>query len=695
MLVSYLKGVGPKKAEILKAECNITTIEELLHFFPRKYVDYSQATRIADIKREGATVSLVGKITQFELYSPNGAKRQRLSALLKDATGVIELTWFQNCHWVLEKFKDGDEVVILGKTQLFNNRYQITHPEIEKVSDEDSELSQLKIIPFYASSAKLKKWNLDSRGFRKIIREALKNYLSLIEENLTPAICQKYQLIPKKEAIGAIHFPSSFVQLQAAQKRLKFEELFFFECLMAKRKWVVQSQHQSRPFAKIGHYFNTFYYHHLPFELTNAQKRVIREIRHDVAKTTQMNRLVQGDVGSGKTIVAVMAMLMAVDNGFQAALLAPTEILAEQHWKNVHRLLSPLGLQVDMLTGGMRKSLKKRVLEDTEQGKTHILIGTHALLEDTVRFHNLGLTIIDEQHKFGVLQRSKLWKKNDFFPHNLSMTATPIPRSLALTLYGDLDVSRMDELPPGRKPVKTIVKTEAHRLEINGMIQRELEKGHQVYVVYPLVEESEKLDLIAVEQGYALMQRQFPNYRVGIVHGKMKPEAKEFEMHRFATGQTHILVATTVIEVGVDVPNATLMVIEHAERFGLSQLHQLRGRVGRGGEQAYAILVASEKVGYEGKQRLLAMASTNDGFKIAEYDLKLRGPGDFLGTRQSGLPEFKLTNLATDGSILLLAQQAAFELIKNDPQLALPEHQMLKKFLMNYVNQHHLEDLLA
>lgn len=693
MVLSYLKGIGPKKAEILKSECNLNNLEDLFHFFPRKYIDYSQATRISDIQQDGITVSLVGKISQFELSS--GQKKQRLSAYLNDGTGVIELIWFQNCYWVLEKFKEGDEALVFGKTQFFNNRYQITHPEIEKRNDEDPDLAQLKIIPFYSSSAKLKKWNLDSRGFRKIIREALKKHIAIIEENLTPALCEKHRLLPKKEALTEIHFPTSFSLLEAAKRRLKFEEFFFFECLMAKRRYILQSQHQSRPFPKIANFFNTFYHHYLPFQLTGAQKRVIKEIRGDVAKPLQMNRLVQGDVGSGKTIVAVMAMLMAIDNQFQAALMTPTEILAEQHWKNVHRLLSPMGLQIDLLTGGMRKALKRRILEDTSQGKTHILIGTHALLEDTVCFQNLGLTVIDEQHKFGVLQRAKLWKKSSFFPHNLSMTATPIPRSLALTLYGDLDVSIMDELPPGRKPVKTIVKSEAHRLEINGMIQKQLAQNRQVYVVYPLVEESEKLDLIAVEEGYALMQRQFPNYRIGIVHGKMRPENKDYEMQRFANGETQILVATTVIEVGVDVPNATLMVIEHAERFGLSQLHQLRGRVGRGGEQAYAILVASKKVGYDGKRRLQAMASTTDGFKIAEYDLQLRGPGDFLGTRQSGLPEFKLANLAEDEPILDIAKAAAFDLIQNDPQLEAPEHQSLKKFLLNYVQKHHLEDLLA
>jgi ATP-dependent DNA helicase RecG len=693
LLLSYLKGIGPKKAEILKSECNLNNLEDLLHFFPRKYVDYSQATRIADIKQEGITVSLVGKISQFELSS--GQKKQRLSAYLKDGTGVIELIWFQNCYWILEKFKEGDEVLVLGKTQSFNNRYQITHPEIEKRNEEDPDLAQLKIIPFYSSSAKLKKWNLDSRGFRKIIGEALKNHISIIEENLPPALCAQYRLLSKKKALAEIHFPTSFASLEAAKRRLKFEEFFFFECLMAKRKYIIQPQRQSRPFAKIADFFNTFYRERLPFELTAAQKRVIKEIRADVAKPLQMNRLVQGDVGSGKTIVAVMAMLMAIDNQFQAALMTPTEILAEQHWKNVHRLLSPMGLQVDLLTGGMRKALRRRVLEDTAQGKTHILIGTHALLEDTVCFQNLGLTVIDEQHKFGVLQRAKLWKKNSFFPHNLSMTATPIPRSLALTLYGDLDVSIMNELPPGRKPIITIVKSEAHRLEINGMIQKQLAQNHQVYVVYPLVEESEKMDLIAVEEGYALMRRHFPNYQVGIVHGKMRPEQKDYEMQRFANGETQILVATTVIEVGVDVPNATLMVIEHAERFGLSQLHQLRGRVGRGGEQAYAILVASNKIGYEGRRRLQAMASTNDGFKIAEYDLQLRGPGDFLGTRQSGLPEFKLANLAEDASILDIAKVAAFDLIQKDPELELPEHQSLKKFLLGYVQKHRLEELLA
>jgi ATP-dependent DNA helicase RecG len=693
--ITYLKGIGPKRAEILKAEADISTYEDLLYYFPRKYVDKTRVTPIGQVFQEGLAVTLIGKLGLFEMLQ--GKTQKRLTTTLRDKSGFIVLTWFQGLNWVAKKFKEGDEVVVYGKVTYFNGQAQMSHPEIELLRDDNEAINVMSITPTYPLTEKLRLIGLDSRGLRHQIHQLLELHGNKITESLPESLLKEQHLIGRAQALRIIHFPPNFAQLEEAKKRLKFEELFFFEVIMARRKQLLASERQARPFLKVGDLFNDFYQNHLPFELTNAQKRVIKEIRSDLGKNVQMNRLVQGDVGSGKTIVAIMCMLLAIDNGFQVAMMAPTEILAEQHFQNAYRLLSPLGLQVDMIVGKIKTKTRKRVQEDLLAGRTNILIGTHALIEPTVQFHNLGLVIVDEQHKFGVLQRAALWNKcpEPYVPHNLAMTATPIPRTLAMTVYGDVEISTIDELPPGRKEIKTLVKSDALRLEVFGFMEQQLKLGRQIYVVYPLVEESQKMDLLAVEAGYEAMCRKFPNYRIGIVHGKMKPEAKEFEMMRFKNKETHILVATTVIEVGVDVPNATVMVIENAERFGLSQLHQLRGRVGRGGEQSYAILMTSKNVSFPAQKRLEAMTQTTDGFIIAQIDLELRGPGDFLGTRQSGLPDFKVANILTDQLILSQAQAAAFSLIAQDPDLSKPEHTTIRKFFLDFITKHNLQDMVA
>jgi len=682
------------RADTLLKEVNLRTFWDLLHYLPRRYVDRSQVTKINQVHGDSYAVSLVGTLSDFELNTQG--KRKRLTATFRDGTGFAQLIWFQGLQWVRQRFRDGDEVALYGKPTFQGNKLVFAHPELEPMRDENQNLDTLKIIPLYPSTEKLKRVGLDARGLRQVLYSLLELAHSQWEEYLPPDILSTNQLCDRAFAYRNIHFPSSFDALQRARTRLKFDELFFFEILLAQRKTLLQPQHQSLPFTRIGDYFNRFYTEQLPFQLTNAQKRVVKEIRADVAKPVQMNRLVQGDVGSGKTIVAVMAMLMAVDNGFQAALMAPTEILAEQHFNSCNRLLEPLGLQVDLIAGGQGKRQRNRILADLQSGHTHIIIGTHALIEDPVQFRRLGLTVIDEQHKFGVLQRSKLWAKSEHFPHNLAMTATPIPRTLALTLYGDIDVSIIDELPPGRKPIRTAIRTESRRLEVFGFMRHQIDEGRQVYVVYPLIEESSTEDLLALEQGHQAITRAFPGVQVGVVHGKMKSDIKDYEMQRFKRGETKILVATTVIEVGVDVPNASVMVVENAERFGLSQLHQLRGRVGRGAEQSFCILmVGKADIGHPARRRLEAMAQTQDGFRIAEIDLEIRGPGDFLGTKQSGLPEFKVADLTQDQFILSQAREAAFQLITKDGRLTQPEHRLLRQALVRYCTGHQLELLSA
>jgi ATP-dependent DNA helicase RecG len=697
--LTFLKGVGPQRAELLANNLNLRTFHDLLYCLPFRYTDRSTVQAIAHIETGEATehgpreVSLIGRIVELQEHARN--RKKWLSATVADASGFIELQWFQGLKWIAQQFKVGDEIVVHGKPTWYKGHARIAHPEVEKLR-EDGEPETVRILPTYHSTERLRNAHLDSRGIRKLVRVLLDAGLREVEEHLPPYLIAQHELLPLAEALRQIHFPDSFYSLGQAQRRIKFEELFYFELLLATRRLAEQPLRKAPVFATVGEHFNRFYKEVLPFQLTGAQKRVVKEIRADVGQPTQMNRLVQGDVGSGKTVVAFLAMLLAIDNGCQAALMAPTEILAEQHYRNMGHWCEALGLNADLLVGGQTKTKRDQVLRDLATGFTHLVVGTHALIEPTVKFQHLGLTIIDEQHKFGVLQRSKLWQKTPgVFPHNLAMTATPIPRTLAMTTYGDIDVSIIDELPPGRKPIRTVIRTEETRLRVLGFVQEELAKGRQAYFVYPLVEENEKLDLIAVEEGYFAMQRSFPGVQVGIVHGRMKPEDKDREMGRFKRGETRVLVSTTVIEVGVDVPNASVMVIENANRFGLSQLHQLRGRVGRGGEQSFCILMAPKNLTSNGRQRLQALVETTDGFRIAEIDLKLRGPGDFLGTKQSGLPEFRLANVVEDVELLKEARHAAFALVRTDAQLQLPHHQAMRRYLLAFVAQHKLGQLMA
>lgn len=681
--ITYLKKVGPKRAELLNKEAGIYTYGDLLNYYPRKYVDRSKIHRIRDIRFDTSHVTLVGKIS--EIAHIKGKRGGRLTATFSDGTGHIDLVWFKGVKWIRETLKEGEEVVLYGTPKIYGRNIQIAHPEIEQGKSKEELIHSLKIIPLYNSTEKLKRGGLDAKGFRMLTHQLFEVVGDALPGNLNVWIEKKYGLMTRREAYRQIHFPESFEQLDQAKRRLKFEELFFFQLVMARKRVVEQPTHRSHPFPRVGNYFNTFYQEHIPFELTGAQKRVLKEIRADLARPVQMNRLVQGDVGSGKTMVAFMSMLLALDNGFQTCIMAPTEILAEQHYNNIVKYGGPLGIKTALLTGSVKGAARKQLLYELKEGHIQILIGTHALIEDHVKFQRLGLCIVDEQHKFGVMQRAKLWEKAELFPHNMVMTATPIPRTLALTLFGDVDVSKIDEMPPGRKPVITAVRTEAQRLQVFGFLRKELEAGRQVYVVYPLVEESEKLDYLAVTEGYEAFCRAFPGYHVGIVHGRMKPEAKEFEMQRFKKGETRIMVATTVIEVGVDVPNATVIVIENANKFGLSQLHQLRGRVGRGQHQSYCILMTAKKSSDEARKRLRAMVDTHDGFRIAQIDLEIRGYGDFIGTRQSGkLPEFRLANFIEDSVLIEEAREAAFSLIRDDPGLAKPENRGIREFFAAY-----------
>ena len=681
--ITYLKGVGPLRAEALRKECNISTYEDLLYYFPRKYVDRSSVSKIRGLTGEEPFATLVGKIIHMDVVKSRKGKG-RLTASFTDGTGNVELTWFQGIKWIQKSLAVGEEIALFGKPSRYGGKIQFTHPEIDRLKKDKAVKHTLKIVPFYPSTEKLSRLGLDSRGFRTIVYKLLEEVQGFIWENLSAEILKTHSLVGRRQAMLDVHFPPDFRRLKQARDRLKFEELFFFQLMLAQKRKVAQ-QNVSTPFTHIGENFNTFFAEHMPFELTGAQKRVLKEIRRDLARPIQMSRLVQGDVGSGKTMVAFMTMLMAKDNGFQSALMAPTAILAEQHMKKITRMAGKIGMTTDLLVGGQKKKEREAALERIQSGETDIAIGTHALIEDPVAFSRLGLVIVDEQHKFGVKQRMKLWKKADPYPHNMIMTATPIPRTLAMTLYGDVDVSVIDELPPGRKPIKTLVHGESKRLEVLGFIRSELQRGRQAYVVYPLVEESEKLDYLAAVKGFELLEKYFKDFRVGMVHGKMKPDAKEFEMQRFVKNETQVLVSTTVIEVGVDVPNSSVMLIENAEKFGLSQLHQLRGRVGRGADQAYCILMAGVKVSREGRKRLKAMRDTTDGFKIAEIDLELRGPGDFLGTRQSGLPVFQLANIVEDQAILKAAREAAFKLAEHDPGLTLPEHQTIRQYFQLYL----------
>lgn len=679
--IAYLKGVGPSRAELLNKELGVHTFGDLLHYYPFRYIDRTQFHKINQLHPDQTGAQIIGRLNTLE---ETGAKRaRRLVATFSDETGSMELVWFQSISWVKKSLQPGAVYIIFGKPSLFNGRLSMTHPEMELYNPNSANRGNLSLQPVYSSTEKLKKQGLDSRGLQRLQAALLESIAHTIEESLPQYLIQANQLMPRRQALVAIHFPENDQDLKQAIKRLKFDELFFIQLKLLKTKLNHARKFKGHRFEHVGKHFNTFFHERLPFELTNAQKRVVREIRRDTATGGQMNRLVQGDVGSGKTVVALMSMLLAVDNGFQACLMAPTEILAQQHYNGIRRLLGSGLATVSLLTGSTSKKDRNLLHTALEEGALDILVGTHALIEDTVRFKNLGLVVIDEQHRFGVAQRSKLWKKNHIPPHMLVMTATPIPRTLAMTLYGDLDISVIDELPAGRKPIKTMHLYESSRLRMFGFMKEEIAKGRQVYIVYPLISESEKMDLMFLEAGIETLSREFPlpTYRISIVHGKMPVKDKEFEMQRFVKGETQIMVATTVIEVGVDVPNASVMVIENAERFGLSQLHQLRGRVGRGADQSYCILMSSHKLSKEGKIRLETMVRTTDGFEIAETDLQLRGPGDLAGTQQSGVLELKLADLTTDQALLTHIRQTVIGLFKDDPSLDKAENALLRDYL--------------
>lgn len=692
--IEYLKGVGPHRAEVLKKELGIFTCRDLLFHFPFRYIDRTKFHRIRDIHNEGEQVQIRGILRRLETLGEGRARR--LVGSIRDETGMMELVWFQAVQWLEKSLQVGKEYIIFGRVNEFNGRFNITHPEMEEatvvVPAENgsgqvltAQVASRTFDPVYPSTDKLTQKGLDVKGLRKLLRTLLDQLsASDVPETLPDYMLSQYKLIGRWSALSKIHFPENQQELDAATRRLKFEELFFLQLRLLQIRTRRKDTIRGFVYSKIGEYFNRFFQEKLPFELTGAQKRVIKEIRSDLASGKHMNRLVQGDVGSGKTVVALMTMLMAIDNGFQATLMAPTEILAQQHFANITELVGDLGVQVGYLSGNVKGKKRAAILEQLASGEIHIVIGTHALIEDWVQFKNLGISVIDEQHRFGVQQRAKLWAKNPAGPpHVLVMTATPIPRTLAMTLYGDLDVSVIDELPPGRKPITTLHKTEHHRLRVQGFMREEIAKGRQVYVVYPMIEETETMDLQNLMSGFEALSRDFPipEYQISIVHGKMKAGDKDFEMQRFVRGETQIMVATTVIEVGVNVPNASVMVIENAERFGLSQLHQLRGRVGRGAEQSFCLLLTSFKLSSEARERIQTMCQTNDGFIIAETDLRLRGPGNIEGTQQSGMLRFMLADLARDGQILTAAREIATQILEKDPTLAVPEHGRLRQHL--------------
>ncbi|HJF43843.1 ATP-dependent DNA helicase RecG [Coprobacter fastidiosus] len=676
--IKFLPGVGPKKAELLNKELKIFSFEDLLYYFPYKYIDRSRTYKIKEIDGNMPYIQLRGEILNFETQGEG--KGRRLIARFSDGTGIIELVWFKGIKFIIEKYKPGVEYTLFGKPTRFGSKFNIAHPEIDPIDDIIDKAPGLQA--YYSTTEKMKSHFLNSKAIQKIIYNLWKSINGPLPETLPAQVIARSQVIYLTEAIQNIHFPQSPDLLRRAQFRLKFEELFYLQLNILRFTRQRQKKLGGFRFDHIGNYFNNFYHQCLPFELTNAQKRVLREIRADVGSGKQMNRLLQGDVGSGKTLVALMSMLMAVDNGFQACLMAPTEILASQHYESISELVAPIGIHVELLTGSTRKRERERIHEGLLTGDVNLIIGTHALIEDTVLFSNLGLVVIDEQHRFGVEQRARLWKKNNRPPHILVMTATPIPRTLAMTVYGDLDVSVIDELPPGRKPIQTIHQYDNKRGALYASIRKQIEMGRQIYIVYPLIQESERSDLKNLEDGFKHIQEVFPEFKVCMVHGKMKPAEKDAEMQKFVSGEAHIMVATTVIEVGVNVPNASVMIIENAERFGLSQLHQLRGRVGRGADQSYCILMTSHKLSQETRKRLEIMVRTNDGFEISEADLQLRGPGDMEGTQQSGIAfDLKIANIAKDGQILQLARDIANEILDKDPELSLTENYVLNRQL--------------
>jgi ATP-dependent DNA helicase RecG len=674
--IDYLKGVGPNRADLLRKELGIHTYQDLINLFPNRYIDRTHYFKINQLQQNSAEVQIIGKITGLKEIAQQRGKR--LVATFTDETSSMELVWFRGHKWIRESIKLNTTYVVFGKTNWFNGKFSMPHPEMELLEDHENNLrSAMQAV--YPSTEKLSNRGITNRVIIKIMQQLFLETKGKFIETLSENLLEEQKLISKSDALFNIHFPTSQSLLSRAQFRLKFEELFYIQLQLILKNLIHKSKIKGFPFETVGSYFNTFFDAHLPFELTNAQKRVIKEIRHDLGSNAQMNRLLQGDVGSGKTIVALMSMFIALDNGFQACFMAPTAILSVQHYNGLLEYCNELNISIKLLTGSSTTLERRKIHESLENGELQILIGTHALLEDKVKFKNLGLAIIDEQHRFGVEQRSKLWHKNTSPPHILIMTATPIPRTLAMSVYGDLDISIIDELPPGRKDIKTVHRFDNNRLKVWRFLKDEIVKGRQVYIVYPLIQESETLDYKDLMDGYASLERDFPkpDYQISILHGKMKAADKDYEMQRFVKGETQIMVATTVIEVGVNVPNASVMVIESAERFGLSQLHQLRGRVGRGAEQSYCILMTSHKLSSDSKTRLETMVKTNDGFDIAEVDLRLRGPGDLMGTQQSGVLNLKIADIIRDKDILLQARYYAKRILTNDPSLSLAENKAI------------------
>jgi len=682
--IEYLKGIGPKKGDLFREAFAIRKFSHMLSFFPFRYVDKSQYYAINELKNSGAEVQLKGTITKMEIQG--AGRKKRLKAVFSDGQTTMELIWFRAADYIKKSIKLKKEYVIFGKVTLYNGQWQMTHPQMD-LSEKVKENRHAVLQAVYPSTEKLNQAGVTNKSLSVSIFSLFEQVHKEIVEVIPPWVCEQYKLMNRKKAYFNVHFPQSHAVLEKARRRVIFEEFFFLQLALLQQKSFRKQKMNSYAFTKVGDFFNSFYKEGLPFDLTGAQKRVLKEIRADVFNGRQMSRLIQGDVGSGKTIVALLSMLIAMDNGFQASLMAPTEILAQQHYIGLQALLADFPVKIALLTGSSKVKQRRLIHEGLENGEIHILIGTHAIIEEKVKFKNIGIAIIDEQHRFGVAQRSKMWKKNARPPHILIMTATPIPRTLAMTSYGDLDVSVIDELPPGRKEVKTVHRYENNRLGVFGFMRGEIKKGRQVYIVYPLIEESSKLDYQNLMDGYENVLREFPNpeYQISILHGRMKPKDKDLEMERFVRGESQIMVATTVIEVGVNVPNASVMIIESTEKFGLSQLHQLRGRVGRGADQSYCILMSSYKLGEEAKFRLETMVRTTDGFEIAEADLKLRGPGDIMGTQQSGLLDFKMASLTKDKEELLLARAAAAELLEKDPQLNDPTAAKTREyFLRNY-----------
>ncbi|MBI9042001.1 ATP-dependent DNA helicase RecG [Lutibacter sp.] len=675
--IAYLKGVGPNRADLLKSELGIHTFSDLVNFFPNRYLDRTQFYKISQLQQNAAEIQVIGKITSIKTVQQK--KGSRLVATFVDETGAMELVWFRGVKWIKTALKVNTPYVIFGKTNYFNGAFSMPHPEMELLADYKKSL-RTALQPMYPSTEKLSNKGVTNRVISKMVENLFEELNGSFTETLSAELLQQLGFISKTAALLNIHFPKSQELLTKAQQRLKFEELFFIQLQLIRKKIIRKAKIKGYNFDKVGDYFNHFYANKLPFDLTNAQKRVLKEIRKDMGSNAQMNRLLQGDVGSGKTIVALLSILIALDNGFQTAFMAPTEILATQHYNSLVELLQGMDVTVKLLTGSTKIKERRSIHEQLQSGALHILIGTHALIEDKVQFHNLGLAIIDEQHRFGVEQRSKMWKKNELPPHVLVMTATPIPRTLAMSVYGDLDISVIDELPPGRKEIVTAHRYDKNRLSVFKFLKEEIAKGRQVYIVYPLINESEAMDYKDLMDGYESISREFPKpqYQISIVHGKMKADDKEYEMQRFLKGETQIMVATTVIEVGVNIPNASVMVIESAERFGLSQLHQLRGRVGRGAEQSYCILMTSFKLSEDAKIRLQTMVDTSDGFKISEVDLKLRGPGNLMGTQQSGVLNLKIADIIKDADLLKLARKQAIALLTEDPSLSKPTHAMMR-----------------